>query len=42
MWQKQEPPALRVSWGYPQGGSRALLSSSPAELVKTGFDLNEL
>lgn len=34
---------LRVSAGdIQQGGSCALLSSSPAELVKTGFDLNEL
>lgn len=34
---------LHVSAGdIQQGGSRALLSSSPAELVKTGFDLNEL
>lgn len=34
---------LRVSAGdIQQGGSHALLLSSPAELVKTGFDLNEL
>lgn len=34
---------LRVSAGdIQQGGSHALRLSSPAELVKTGFDLNEL
>lgn len=35
-------PLCVSSGGIQQGGSRAPLSGSPAELVETRFDLNEL